>query len=254
MLRCSRFRDPLCLRKRGLHLIALLGWTLFELGSRRFLVVVQEQPLVLAVLPRHLACLELDQELLYVLFSLLLWFAVPWVQLLAKSQLLSLFEFFFFKLLLERLPLRLPMYVLIKVEVVVLLLDAVFQLCTLLHTQPSKTDLILKGINSDFQEEVFGRVDGLAGPFPNRSWRAWFLLWSYTRRFTKWAPITLTIFVHTEWRWLMNRRHRLNLLININCNGLRAFWMTANGDCTLIFEVLHRCEMRTRTFDIFLQL
>ena len=97
---------------------------------------------------------------------------MPWVQLLAKSQLLSLFEFFFFKLLLERLPLRLPMYVLIKVEVVVLLLDAVFQLCTLLHTQPSKTDLILKGINSDFQEEVFGRVDGLAGPFPNRSRRA----------------------------------------------------------------------------------
>ena len=68
------------------------------------------------------------------------------------------------------------MDVLIKVEVVVFLLDAVFELSTLFHTQPSETDFILKRVNSNFQEEVLGRVDGLARPFSNRSWRTCFLL------------------------------------------------------------------------------
>ena len=64
------------------------------------------------------------------------------------------------------------MEVLIKVEVVVFLLDAVFELSTLFQTQTSETDFILKRINSYFEEEIFGRVDGLAGPLPNRRWRA----------------------------------------------------------------------------------
>ena len=97
---------------------------------------------------------------------------MPWVQLLAKSQLLGLLELLFFKLLFKGLLLRFTMEVLIKVEVVVFLLDAVFQLSTLFHTQTSETDFILKRINSNFQEKVFGRVDGLAGPLPNRRWRA----------------------------------------------------------------------------------
>ena len=91
---------------------------------------------------------------------------MPWVQLVAKSQLLGLLELLFLNLLFLLLLIRV-IDVLIKVEVVVFLLDAVFQISTLLHSQASETDLILKGINSNFQEEVFGRVGGLARPFPN---------------------------------------------------------------------------------------
>ena len=82
-------------------MITLLSWPLVELGAWRFLVVVQKHSLVLAILSCHLASFELDEKLLYVLLSFLLRFTVPWVQLLAKSQLLDLLELFFFELLLE---------------------------------------------------------------------------------------------------------------------------------------------------------
>ena len=82
-------------------MITLLSWPLVELGAWRFLVVVQKHSLVLAILSCHLASFELDEKLLYVLLSFLLRFTVPWVQLLAKSQLLGLLELFFFELLLE---------------------------------------------------------------------------------------------------------------------------------------------------------
>ena len=72
VLRRSGFRDPLGLSERGLHLITLLSWPLVELGTGCFLVVVFEQSLVLAIFFRHLACFELDEKLLYILFSFLL--------------------------------------------------------------------------------------------------------------------------------------------------------------------------------------
>ena len=109
--------------------------------SGRLGLQIVEKFLILQAFLLHSARLELKQELLNVLFPLLVSLAMPWVQLLAQALILSIPQQSLLDLALCSC-LLLTVHVLIEVEVKELLLDTLFQLATLLHGQASEANLL----------------------------------------------------------------------------------------------------------------
>ena len=104
---------------------------------------VIEKLLILHALLLHPARLELDQQLLDVLFPLLLALTMPGMQLLPQTLVLRVLPQLLLDLVLGSC-LIVPVHVLVEVEVEELLLDTFFKLVPLLQSQPSESNLFGK--------------------------------------------------------------------------------------------------------------